>query len=430
MAQVQASFATRRLLSPRPRLVAAGSLAMVALIATAVLVAVALARIATNAYGATGDFLSFYAAGHLVGTGSGNVLYEPVVQEWTQRALYPGGFDYAIGFPLPVFAAWLFAPFAKLPFTTAFLFWIAIQTALLLALCRLLAAHLEHVPPVPRRVFVAVFALSMPSVSAVIFGQVDLFVFAGLFLAYTLLRSDRRALAGAALSMALFKPHFLAGIVVLLIVWQQWRVLLSLTAIAVPLLTLPALLTSPGTLLGNLSFIGRYPGSDEQLAVNASMMSNWRGFIVSVTNSNELLFWLPGLLVIAAAALWIAARTWRRSTSGDAPADQAYALAVLLPLLASPHLHTQSLVLLFIPLAIVMRTYFRPEGTAWHDDDRVMDAVAALLLCFALLFALWFIGAQGLATMVFLILAAFALCAFRWPDEERGAAFTRRLPLA
>jgi hypothetical protein len=270
----------------------------------------------------------------------------------------------------------------------------------------------------------------MPSVSAVLFGQVDLFVFAGLFFAYVLLRSDRTSLAGAALSLALFKPHLLAGIVLLLIVWRQWRVLLSLTAIAAPLLTVPALLTSPNTLLGNLSFIGKYPGSDEQLAVNASMMSNWRGFVVSVTNSNELLFWLPGLLVIAAAALWIAMRAWFRSASGNAPADQAYALAVLLPLAASPHLHTQSLVLLFIPLAIAMRTYFRPEGTAWHDHDRVMDAVASLLLCFSLLFALWFIGAQGLAMMAFLVLAAFSLCAFRWPADERRATFTHELPLA
>jgi hypothetical protein len=115
------------------------------------------------------------------------------------------------------------------------------------------------------------------------------------------------------------------------------------------LLALPALLSAPGALIDNVKILASYPGADTELAVNASVMPNWRGFILSLTNSNSMLLWLPGHALIAFGAIVAAFVCWRNARN----LDKAYAIAATLPLVVSPHLHTQSLVLLLLPGAII-----------------------------------------------------------------------------
>ncbi len=406
-----------------PGVTAAAGLAACSLLVTTALAGAALFRIATNAYGATGDFLSFYVAGHMVRTGRGADLYDPIVQETLQRAQYPGGFEDAIGYPLPVFAAWIFAPFSALPFTAAFFLWMTLNAALLCGLAWLLARHLQAVSALPRRVFVATFALSIPAVTAIIFGQVDLIVFAGLFGGYLLLRDGRPYAAGAALAAVLLKPHFLGGVVLMLVVWREWRTLAALCGIALPLLTLPALLTSQAALAGNLSYIGKYPGdaAATEISINADKMSNWRGFVVSATGQGDAWLWLPGLAVIAVVALVLAMRAWRRGPGDGAAFDQSWALAVILPLLTSPHLHTQSLVLLFLPLAIAMRRLAEAPRSDWTSATRWT------LLLFSALFVCWMATAMGLALLAFVVLGVSWCCAFRWPSGAAAAGADARV---
>jgi hypothetical protein len=121
----------------------------------------------------------------------------------------------------------------------------------------------------------------------------------------------------------------------------------------------------------------------------------------------------------AAAAYLIALPRWRLAEHGRVAADQAYALAVMLPLLVSPHLHTQSLVLLFIPLAIALRGHFAPDEGAVFEFAHQSAVVAVLLALYALLFALWLATALGFAPMVLLVAGAFAACAWRWPHPNR-----------
>jgi hypothetical protein len=412
------AVASQRPAIREPALLFAAGAAVLALLMTMPLVAAALYRIVTNAFDATGDFLSFYVAGHMVRSGLGGELYNGAVQEALQRATYPGAFDEALGYALPVFAAWVFAPFSALPFTVAFLLWMALNALLLAALVRALSSHLARVPAVPRRVYLAVFALSMPAVATIIFGQVDLIVFAAFWLAYLLLREQRTVSAGVALSLVLFKPHFLVGVVAMLLVARQWRTLAALGAVGVPLAIVPALLASPAALAGNLSQIGQYLGRGKGLSVNPELMSNWRGFVTSATGHHEAWLWMPGLALIAAAALGIAVSRWRRGLADRETFGQSYALAIMLPLLIAPHLHTQSLVLVFIPGAIALRNAFDRAVPANVDSAKL---VGRMLYLYAALFALWFAGTQGLAMMVFLLLFLFWLCAYRWaarPADE------------
>jgi hypothetical protein len=400
-------------------MVAAVSFAALALIGTLVLASVVLFDAARGAYGATGDFIAFYAAGTIVRTGDGAHLYNAAVQESVERATYTAGFKNYNAYPFPVFAAWMFAPLTLLSFTKAYLVWMGLNALLLAALAKALARYLRSVPVLPRRVFLGIFTLSMPSVAVILFGQVDLILFASIFAAYMLSRDGRHGMAGLALAPVLMKPHLLAGIVLLLLLQRRWDTLRSLAGVGVPLLVVPALLTSPGTLISNFSLIGRYPGAERDLSVNAPMMSNWRGFVVSTTGQTDPMFWLPGLAAIALAALAIALPRWRRAGQNAAAAEQAWALAILFPLVASPHLHTQSLVLGFIPAAIALRRIF--ELRAARADDRLdMNVIAGLLLLFGTVFTLWLVTTMGLALLVFVVLGAFWCCAYRWPRQSRA----------
>jgi hypothetical protein len=397
------------------------AVATVAAVSTLIIYAVVLARIATNAYGATGDFLSFYAAGWLVRTGRGADLYDPAVIDWAQRLLYPGGFDRAIGYPLPVFVAWVFAPFSALPFTAAFFLWMALNTALLGMLFRGLAGDLAGTPKPVRYAFIGGAALAMPTFAAIVFGQVDLIVLAGMLAGYRFLRSDRKAAGGAALALGAVKPHLLAGVLLLLLARREWKVLSVLGVLTAGLIIVPAVLTAPEALAANLRLLAAYPSSGDQLAVNAEVMPNWRGFVVSLTGRNDLALWLPGLAVLALACLAIAATRWARARDSR-EFDQAYSLAILFPLVASPHLHTQSLVLLLLPSALALRHAWAVSPSA----GRQAAILNVMCLLFAALFFLPFFAIQGLSLTVFVLTLLYGLIALRWPRGEEPRRHGRR----
>ncbi len=418
MARLDAVARARPAAGAPPALAAAAGVALLAFVATLVLAVAGIVRAATGADGAGGDFLSFYAAGYIVRHGMTDGLYDAGVQSFVQHALYPGDLPHATGYPLPLFAAWAFAPLSKLPFAAAYLLWAAMNAAMLAALAVALDRHLAAVPRFPRRVFLAVFACSIPAVTNIVFGQVDFIIFAAMFAAYLLLRDERDTLAGVVLAAVLLKPQFLLGVVPMLLLWRQWRTLGALGLSGSVLIVLPTLLTDPGALAANARFIAHYPGAGDGLQVNAALMSNLRGLIVSVGGRDDTWLWLPPALALAAAAYAVALPRWRLAEHGRVAADQAYALAVMLPLLVSPHLHTQSLVLLFIPLAIALRGHFAPDEGAVFEFAHQSAVVAVLLALFALLFALWLSTALGFAPMVLLVAAAFAACAWRWPHPQ------------
>lgn len=383
------------------------------LLATAILAAAGIARVVTATGGAGGDFLSFYAAGQLVRTDAGR-LYDVAAQAAAQRALYPGTLAHATGYPLPVVAAWLFAPLTALPFAAAYAVWTAANVALLGGVAWVFARELRGVPRLPRRVFLAALVTSIPVVANVVFGQVDFIILGALLAAWLLLRDGRPAWAGVALALVVLKPQFLIGVVPMLLVARQWRTLAALCGAGAALIVVPALLTDPATLADNVRYIAHYPGAGTDLQVNAAMMSNWRGLVVSVTGRDDARWWAPGLAAIGVAALALAAQRWR--VGAGSVTAQGYALAVVVPLLASPHLHTQSLVLLFVPAALGLQAWYAgARGATRADDER---AASLLLALHVALFACWLSTALGFAPGVLVVGATFWWCAYAWREAS------------
>jgi|CXWL01.1.fsa_nt_gi hypothetical protein len=401
----------------------AGVFAALTVLVTALLLSVAVTNYVRTGGGVGGDFLTDYAAGYLVRTGDGDRLYDLNTQAATEIAVSPAGENARLNpFVLPPAAAWMFAPLSLLPFRVAHILFTAANIAALLGAVLLLRHEMRGVAAPVRNALLLAFVFSMPVVTNISWGQIDLLLVYAALLGWRCLRSDRDLLAGAAFSLALMKPHFLVGIVLLMVLQRRWKTLGTLAAIGGITLVPAALalgndaLTDYGRLVLGIT---RMPA---EIDAQPHRMANWRGFVVSMSNRDELLLWLPGAAMLGGIAMWLSAKEWRR----DACSPRSYALAVTLPLLLSPHVHMQSMMLLFVAVSLVLPK--APMRIAvvrgWSLDTR-----AALLFLVPVLFVGYFLTATVLAVMFMVNAAVFVWCAVAPRDPAQELVDTS-LPLA
>jgi hypothetical protein len=349
------------------------------------------------------DWLSFYTAGELVRTGQAAQLYDASVQVATQQRLF-GADVIPMGYPLPAFAALLFAPFSKLSFEQSYLVWLTIDAAALALLVRLGWGWLAPASTRVRAAFLA-SAATLSFVIVALNAQVDLFVVLGLVGCYALLRGEKPYAAGAVLSIALLKPHLVAAVVLLLLVKREWRALGAFTATGGPLLIVPALIMSPRLFIAQSRLLLSYTQSASEHRVRAETMINIRGPVAALSGSSNVWLWLPLLVAIAAVALYVALRVWRERPVLDA---QSWALAFVLPLLYSPHMHFQSIVLLFAGAGLYVRS-----------EARV--TVEHVLAAFVAVNALWLLTVASVPMAAFVVMGAYALFATRWPQQAAAS---------
>jgi hypothetical protein len=415
------------------RLLAACLLFAATLAATAAVSATAVARLITNNDGAGGDFLSLYAAGRVINAGLGEDLYDLDLQRMTQQWLRPSFAEEGEYNPyvLPPAVAAAVAPIARLDFKVAFAVWAGLNLAMLAAVASLLWRAADSLRVPLRVALVAAFVCSIPVVANAVFGQVDLFVIAAILLSNRLLRDGQPIATGAALALGVVKPHLLLGVLLLLLVRGQWRALASFATVATPLVLLPALITGPDALVDYGRVLASFPGSATADAVNVNTMPNVRGLIAGATGSTSAMLWLPAHSLVAAFAAGAALFTWQRDEPGGE--RRSWAVAALFPLLVSPHLHTQSLMLLFVAATFWLsadadrRGAANPRASAPASGRWGLDVLTALLILDVLLFVLWLGAALGVALGFFLVAGAYAACLLRWPDRRREPEVMVRL---
>lgn len=381
---------------PALAVLACGALAVSAIQAAIVLVSVARGEVLS-------DWTAFYTAAHLVWDGAGRSLYDASAQEAMQRRLF-GPVGEPFGFTQPAFVAMSMAPLAALSFRASYWAWLAVNVAieglLLAALWRALGERRWW----QGATVLVLAAASAPAVAVVLNGQLDFFVLAGLFGCFALLQRGRPVAAGGLLTLALVKPQLASGAVLLLLVTRQWRALASFVALGVPLLVVPALALGPGTLADQTGLLFSFARASAEFRVNAEMMANLRGAVVSVTGSGSPALWGPPFALVAATALFVSVRVWLRPSTSPA---QAWALAFLLPLLISPHLHVQSLVLLAGFAVPYLEARRSADGTMRWEW---------LLGGFTAVTVLWVLTMAGFAALFLVSMAAFTFAARRWPE--------------
>jgi hypothetical protein len=381
---------------------------------TLLLLAVAIGRYVASGDGIGGDFLTDYAGGYLVRTGDGSSLYDVEVQETAQQELSPAGdVDDVNPFVLPPLAAWIFAPMTLMPYRVAHVLFTLVNLSLLASAVWLLREELRAVPAPVRNALLFAFAFSMPAVTNISWGQVDLLLVLGALLCWRAMRSGNDVLAGSALCLMLLKPQFAVGILALLVVRRRWRALAPVSVVFPVALIAPAIALGPDALRDYWDLVTGATHLPAHIDTQPQHMANWRGFMNTLSGGDSPIVWLPGAVLIVGAATIATFRVWRE----DAASPRAFAIACTLPLLVSPHLHMQSMMLLFV--AIALMTHGGPRELRLPNGWRVGMADALLYLHGAL-FVAWFATANEIAVMVLISVAVFAWCAFA-PLPQRSS---------
>ena len=170
------------------------------------------------------DYIQFYAAGNTILAGDGAQLYDFEYQKQLQTSITGQQVDSLHAFITPPFLAWLYLPFALLPYLPSFLLWSAFSLAIL---------YLSFIwLGLDRPALKYLYALSFfPVFASISFGQNSLLSLGLLSLSYFLWQKDNKLYAGLAASLLLYKPQLILGVGLLwLLSWRRdWKSLLGLS---------------------------------------------------------------------------------------------------------------------------------------------------------------------------------------------------------
>jgi hypothetical protein len=302
------------------------------------------------------DYVQFYAAGQTLLRGESARLYDFAYQKDLETAISGEPFEGVHAFITPPFLAWLFVPFAALPYRLSFALWSLAGLLLLWFSLRGLGARQ------PGRAFA--WALTwFPVFASVSFGQNSLLSLGIVALTYFLWQRQRPLLAGLTLSLALYKPQLALGIGLLwLLNWRRdGRALLGLGL--------------GGAILGGLCF-GLLPEASRaylQLAQTVlPTMLETKGFPLWNAHTLRAFFLLlfppwPGLASLMAAVLSLGGiaftvRFWQQRRQNPA---LAFAGAVCLTIWITPHAMIYDWALFLIPAVILWQHHLK-ERQRWR----------------------------------------------------------------
>jgi len=356
------------------------------------------------------DFRAFYAAGEIVRSGHGARLYEYEYQQQVQAAVV-GPRDAALPFLYPAFAALPFVPLSVVSYRVAFFVFLAINLGLLVWVAVLLRPWLPCFRDSGWGTLTAFFGCLFGVSIALMQGQISFALLVAYCGAWVLMQKERFFLAGLCLSVGLMKFQIAIPVVLLFLVWRQWRVVVGFIVGGLGFAAISLAMIGRA---GAATYVRSMAGMTKQTALDpAAAKAHYGMFPVDMPNLHGLTFGLShgagwGLalnIVLCCAVLVFAAR-------------QKASLLVALPaaMLVSYHMQPHDLTLLLLPLSfavggLMQRMQERRDGGAGRmgADDKVLVA-ALLLLVLPLGFA---VMAAGMNYVVSLAVGAVMVHAAR-----------------
>jgi Glycosyltransferase family 87 len=292
------------------------------------------------------DFLQFYAAGALVLDGRSEQLYDDeVFSEAQAEVVYlPKEARYH---PLyPPATALLAAPFALLPFTAAVCVWWICSIALFAAAARLLAA--ERPPAERRAVWLGLFAFQ-PVVMCFWDGQLSALWLLAIVVGLRWHGRGLRFAAGLVFSVVALKPQLALGLGLWLLLRRDIGTLLGLAAGTLLQQALALAALGAGVLTAYVENIRVYADLQRMYHFDPSYQHALFGVLMNYLGGNYTALWgtIHVLAVALAMVLVLRVIRWAPGTPFEA------AVAVLLLLLAPPHLLLYDLALLAVPINVL-----------------------------------------------------------------------------
>jgi hypothetical protein len=313
------------------------------------------------------DFSAFYAAGLTLRQG-----HDPY--SWAQLGAteahlssigdpgQPMGFN---PYANPPLFAWAMAALTVVPERSAYVIWLAVMLAAMLAGVALLASTYG----MGRRGWaLLVFAITPAPVIAYFLGQQTPLLLVALAAALMALRHKRPALAGVLLTVGWIKPHLMFPIALVLVAMlgrPQARRLLAGFLCASALFGLASWLATGEALL--IAWVRDLTLYGHTLDTVQPDLSSLAGVYLSVVGRPWSAY--VGVTIVGAWLLFAALLVRKARREGLAPSDDAWlrllALALASWLLATPYAHPADLVLLVPALPVLLGRRLEGLADAW-----------------------------------------------------------------
>jgi alpha-1,2-mannosyltransferase len=296
------------------------------------------------------DFTIYYTGARLLRNGQASALYDLAAQYRMQLtfahvAIRKGPLPYNH----PPFEALLFVPFTLLEYWPAYLVWTALSLIMLavsVVLLRRQYPQLAAVPPIALSLGATAF---FPVAIGLIQGQDVILLLLLFVLAIICLERGNDGAAGALLAAGLFRPHLVAGLVVLLAI-RRWRILVGFVPVALLLAGISVAIMGWSGPLDYVRFVLRVERTGAG-GFGPHAVPNLRGLIAD----------LPGLsfsgpvtaLLVVAASVVVFFLALRRIRNGRDSILFASSLAAVTTILVSFHALSYDLTLL-LPLVLFL----------------------------------------------------------------------------
>lgn len=291
------------------------------------------------------DLRAFYAAGTIVRSGHAAQLYDYEYQQRVQNEVV-GPRAGALPFLYPPFAALLFIPLSLVSYRAAFMVLFLLNVGLLLVTARLLSPWLPALVGRSRFLLPSLYGCLFTGSVALMQGQISfilLLVYSG---GYVLHLRKHNLLAGLLLSICLAKFQIALPVVLLFVIWREWRLVTGFLVGAVGVITASFAIVGRA---GMMSYWHSLFGMASSTALNAvAGKARYGMFPTDMPNLHGITFGLShGLLwgVLLNVVLSCLVLGWA--------ARQKASILVALPaaMLVSYHMQPHDLTLLLLPLS-------------------------------------------------------------------------------
>jgi hypothetical protein len=327
------------------------------------------------------DFLNIYSGASLALEGRFADLHDINVQLEREHRIFPT-LPTLVPFVRPSFYAAILAPLALLKYNTAFVVWIALQSALLIA-CWIWGWWKFGANAL---VFGSMF---LPAPLGIATGQDCVVLLALLIVAFELAERDRPLASGAVLALMLIKFHLILLWPLALLLNRRWRMLAGFCAAAAIEIAISLAL---GGIRGEETYVALLRNKSlDRLSPSPELMISQQGL---TTNLDISATWAIGLILAVVVVIFaIAVRA--------APLWRVFALTSIASLIIVPHVYGYDAALLMLPIWL---TIFRSQRTP--------SKIAATLISTPIPFGMALAGKPYAVTasaslVVFLLLLAY-----------------------
>ena len=326
---------------------------------------VLVSRVLTPLRNGLQDFTIYYMAAGLVREGRAAALYDTDVQYKSQLAFARVDRPEAIEpFNHPAFEAILFIPLTFLSYWPAYLVW-TLLSLIMLTICALLLQHLPEIRDLPLLLLALGSLAFFPVVMGILMGQ-DTVLFLLMFvLALTCLYRGADVASGAWLAAALFRPHLVLPLV-LLIAARRWRVLLGFVPVALVLVGISVAILGWGGPRAYIQFVLQAERPHNGIGPH-DLSTLWGLSSVLLGVKHSL---LAGMLT-AVSSFAVFGLALRRIRNGCDSIGYSFCLASVASLLVSFHAFSYDSTLL-LPLVLFMLASAANAGSPQCDAEGLL----------------------------------------------------------